>query len=519
MKNSAEKIIYVGKAKNLKKRVASYFQNGVKGAKTLHLVSHIKSFEFMIVASESEAFVLENNLIKKHSPKYNLRLKDDKSYPYIVVDSDNEFPRLLYKRRIKRERGKEIFGPFPTGSNVGEVLKRAVKAFLLRDCSLTEFKKRKEPCLLYQMKQCSAPCVGYIDQKRYREALEMAIGLFSGRGKSAIAELSRRMEEASACEEFEKAAMIRDDLTIIKEFVNNQWQKNAELKNDESFDVIAFYAGESEVDISIAMIRNGILIGNRTFNFPKSELLFELEEELLSEIFEYYESSEDTLPEKIIMNLESKSFGDALKIKVAKPTKKYQGLYDLSFKQAMENQRYRLEKADGPFVALAKIKELLSLKEIPRVIECYDVAVFQGSSPTAAQVVFHDGKPDKKNYRYYHLEARPEGNNDFAMLSEFFNRRLEHGDLPDLIVVDGGGPQVRTLKAILDEKKLDTPIVGIAKEREEGSRERLIIPGRVNPYFLDKDRALLALFTRMRDEAHRFCRKLHHSAEKRRLFS
>ena len=539
MKNKDQQIIYVGKAKNLRSRVTSYFNSSSKNAKTEILVSHIVDFDFIMTTSDAESFVLENTLIKKHTPKYNIRLKDDKSYPYVVINHNEPFPRLEFIRRVKRGKGIEVFGPFVTGSNVWDIIRILTQSFCLRDCTLTEFKKRKEPCLLYQMHQCSAPCVGKIDAVEYEKDMAFARDMFSGSGSKTLKELEGRMARAAENEEFEKAALIRDNMNKLGEFANNFKQENAEHSDEKNLDIVAFYQGENEVDISIYMMRNGVLLGHKNFNFSNLDIVEEVEDSVLNYLFQYYANTYDSLPQLIItqMTEESNSLLQAgietldKNIRVRAPQKKYESFLNLTRDHAFEQQRVRLLHEDSVYVGLNKLKDLLGLKERPVVLECYDVAIFQGSSPTASQIVFHDGKPDKKNYRYYHMEERPEGNNDFAMMRELIIRRSDNGSLPDVFIVDGGLGQVNVFKEVLRELNIPIPVIGIAKSKnirtKEGfrsedikkSEERLIIPGRSNPFFLNQNRSLFKIIVQMRDEAHRFSRKLHHKEETKRVFN
>ncbi len=539
MKNNSDQIIYVGKAKNLRSRVSSYFNSTLKSPKTEILVTHISDFDFIITENDAESFVLENNLIKKHTPKYNIRLKDDKSYPYVVINHNEPFPRLEYIRKVKRGKGIEVFGPFVVGSNISNVIRILTKSFCLRDCKLSDFKTRKEPCLLYQMKQCTAPCVGKITEDEYEKDLNLARDMFSGSGAKTLRELEKRMNKAAEDEEFEKAAQIRDSLQILSEFANNFKQSNAELESERDIDIVAFYQGEIEVDISIYMMRNGILLGHKNFSFSNLEILDSVEETINNFLFQYYSSTHDSLPHLIVTQMtdEANTLLEkgietlAKGIRVRSPGKQYDSLLNLTRDHAFEQQRVRMLHEDSVYVGLNKLKDLLGLRERPVVLECYDVAIFQGTSPTASQIVFHDGKADKKKYRYYHLTERPEGNNDFAMMKELITRRSDNGNLPDVFIVDGGLGQVNIFKEALKEFKISIPVVGIAKSKVvrtksgfknediKRSEERLIIPGRTNPYMLNQNRSLFKIIVQMRDEAHRFSRKLHHKEETKRVFN
>ncbi len=539
MKSSQGKVLYVGKAKDLKARVSSYFQNSAKSPKTEILVGHIRDFDFVLTDTEAEALVLENNLIKKHTPKYNIMMRDDKSYPYVTVDFNEDFPRLLYQRRVKRTQGKKVFGPFVHGSSISDVLRIIVKSFQLRDCTLREFQSRKEPCLLYQIKQCSAPCVNKISKSDYARDLELATNFFEDKGEQSLEILEMRMHELADNEEFEHAAMIRDNLEVLRKFMEFSRQENAEIKGDaRNVDILAYHIGDIEVDLAVYLIRNGLLLGHKNFHFPVVDCSEEVESEVINFFFQYYSSGSEALPEVIATDFSNennqlfeKALASISDIKVQKPKTKnldLSSLMKLTKDHAKEHQRVRITNEDSVYVGLNKLKELLGLRERPVTLECYDIAIFQGQSPTAAQIVFRDGKPDKKSYRYYHLEERAEGNNDFAMMKEVLERRIDNGDLPDVFIADGGKGQLSTFQKVLEEAGLDIPVCSIAKSKAKGefhsekierTEERLFIPNRSNPYLLAKNKSLFKIVTQMRDEAHRFSRKLHHKAEKKRTIS
>ncbi|MDA9189662.1 excinuclease ABC subunit UvrC [bacterium] len=532
MKSKDGNIIYVGKAKNLKARVKSYFQSSEKGPKTQILVSHIIDFDFFLTDNETEALILENNLIKKYLPKYNIRLKDDKTYPYVLINNNEVYPRLQYIRNPKKKKGYKIFGPFVMGSNISEVLKVLTRSFELRDCSLREFKSRKEACLLYQMKQCSAPCVGYVDELEYAKQLKYALNFFEAKGQKSLSYLESKMNHFASKEEFERAAQIRDDAALLQDFLVYSNQKNTEtFGSDTDFDVLSFASGELEIDFSIYMTRNGVLIGKKNFHFSKFDLQDEFEESVMTFLVSYYESTFESHPKKIICDLSSE-FRESLEnvlnklwdtqVQVLPVKSKFKSLYNLTKEHAAEQQLVRSNNKSSVYLALDRLKDLLSLKERPVLLECYDVAIWQGSSPSASQVVYHLGVADKSAYRFYALKERPEKNNDFAMMKELIARRIKHGNLPDVFIVDGGKGQVSSFKAVLDEHEITIPVVGIAKAKtKDNSRtqERLIIPGRLNPYILNKNRSLLTLITSMRDEAHRFSRVLHHKKEKKKFIA
>ncbi len=536
MKNKHGEVIYVGKAKSLKARVTSYFNQSQKNTKTTVLVNHIDDFEFIIVSTEAEALVLENNLIKQHTPKYNIRLKDDKSYPYIIIDSGHTFPRLQYTRKWKRQKNLMAFGPYTTGSNIKEVCKIVRKNLLLRDCADTEFAKRKTPCLLYQIKQCSAPCVEYITAEEYQRDLHIALEFLKGKPTAFFQMMSEKMMGAAELEQFELAATLRDELALVRDFSEQAVQRHAEdLQGERDLDVIGFSTNEGEVDLSIFMVRQGILLGSKNYHFECDDLQ-SIDDQLSSFLMQYYSRVCESLPKRLVLPLESAAresiklalnliFSDQ-KISVSGVQSSFASLANLVADQAKEAQRVRLLQQQNERQGLIQLQKILGMADVPTVLECYDIAVWSGKSPTASQIVFHQGMADKQRYRYYHLQERPEGNNDFAMLKEVLVRRLKHGSLPDVLVVDGGMGQVNVFVQVLKELEISLPVVGLAKERSKRdfkakevikSEERLILPGQVNSISLKKYPALMKILVQMRDEAHRFSRKLHHHQEKKRI--
>ena len=529
MKGRNDKVLYIGKAKNLRNRVSSYFSR-LQTPKTKALLSHVVDIDFLMTSNEAEALILENNLIKKYSPRYNILMRDDKSYPYVEVNFQERYPKLEYTRRPQRGESTEVFGPFVHNSHIGEVLRAIIKVFKLRDCSNYEFRMRNRPCLLYQIKQCSAPCVKLISPHEYAQSVDKALDFFRGKHTEVITQLKDEMQEYSCREEYEYAALLRDNIQILENFIKTSNRQNVELHlNVRDFDILAFYEGEIDVDIAIYLVRNNLLLGHKVFHFHLFECKEYLEEEVLKFVLQYYENTRDSLPEKIFSSFASATFQlfkEVMKIQkngqvhVARPTKDVKSLMKLTAEYAQEHQRFRMSRREVLLMGLNKLKELLNLKERPSMIECFDIAIFQGTSPAASQVVFQDGEPLKSSYRHYHLTERPEGNNDFAMMEEVFLRRINHGQFPDLFVVDGGVGQVSVVKKILEEKNLSTPIIGIAKsDMSKGKEERLVIPGRSSPYLLHKNRPLMKIITHLRDEAHRFSRRLHHKTESKRYFS
>jgi len=551
MKNGAGEVIYVGKAVHLARRVSSYFQKDHDDAKTQALVMQIKDFDFILAGNEAEAFVLENTLIKKYSPKYNLRLKDGQTYPYLAIKQGEDFPRLQYLYRGKLQGQEQIFGPYPVGTNIREVWQVLVNALALRNCTATQFKRAQRPCLRFQMGQCLAPCQGKVTAEDYQQRLRMVTDFLRDRPKAVLDFVQEKMESLAGQEEFERAAVWRDYLQVLQAFAEQAQQQNAELHQGAAdVDVWAVFTSPLEnpissspeeaaaapagveIDLVVFHVRQHCLFGQRNFNFlleQKSDDA-EVRAKILSWISQYYQQNQIFWPQVVALPsmmaaAERHLLQDILALMPAAPAvpavQTYGHLYvslgKLALRQAQENRHLRLAGPKNIYAALRKLQFLLQLHHLPLTIEAYDVAVWQGKSPTASQIVFQEGVPDKKNYRYYHLQERPEGNNDFAMLAEMMERRLAHGHLPDVMMVDGGWPQVKILEKILKEKQIALPLIGIVKEREAGDQEHLVIAGRQNEYILAKCPPLAALLASMRDEAHRFARKLHHHQEKKRL--
>ncbi len=536
MKDEANNILYVGKAKKLKSRVSTYFNNTDQTLKTKYLVSHIRDFDFLLCASEVEALVLENNLIKKYRPKYNIRLRDDKNYPYLIIDLNVDFPRLEIKRkRIKRSHNILIYGPFVVGSRVGKVLDFLSKAFGIRDCSISEFKSRKRPCLLYQMGHCSAPCVSYISKKKYNEQLQKVIDIFEGRGQKTLTYVESEMYLKSEEEKFEQAALWRDLFFELKNFIEVSYQTAADLKQEnKNLDIISYYQGNDDVDICIYIIRKGLLLGHKNFFFSLENCLYSVEEEIVSYLIQYYIEMKGEYPDSLISSL-SNDLTQQLRTslvyhlshkKIQISSQKDPALDQLlitATQRAQEEQKIRNGHELASSKGLESLKKILGMEYRPQVIECYDIAVWQGQAPTASQVVFTNGHPDKELYRYYHLEVRDEGNNDFRMMEEVIERRVKKGNLPDAFLIDGGKGQVSVVAAILKKNNINKPILGIAKKKSRLGKiivdERLFINDKKEPIKLENNRALYKLLTWIRDEAHRFSRVLHHKQQNKESLS
>jgi excinuclease ABC subunit C len=537
MKNAIDKIIYVGKAKVLRARVRSYFTGKTHSAKTQYLVSHIAKIEYIVTKTEVEAFLLEASLIKKHRPKYNIRLKDDKTYPYIKVSMADEFPRLYLSRKVKRD-GSLYFGPFTSGLAVWETIRFLNRTFQLRDCGDHYFRNRTRPCLTHQIGNCTAPCVAMVNKEQYGKDVEGALLFLKGKDKQVLKELTKRMKSAAAEEQFEYAAKLRDSMSALEAILEKQAVINAMGEKDQ--DVIGFEGDERGCTIEVLHVRQGKLLGSQPHFMP---LLNPTDEEenpqdwLASFVNQYYE--ENMVPDEVLLGADlGRDMHKLLEavmhertgrnIVVRYPTNQEgHRLLEIAQANATEHFKHHVTKNERKHKGLEEIKERLGLPDLPMRIECYDISNFQGSESVASQVVFEEGVPSKDYYRRYKIKT-VQGANDFAMMKEVLSRRLAHTeqDEPQLIVVDGGKGQLSMAVAVLEELgKTNIPVAGLAKARTlgnfndadvKGSEERVFLPGRQNPVTFPKNSEALHILVGIRDEAHRFAISYHRKLRENR---
>jgi len=532
MLNEFAEVIYVGKAKNLKNRVISYFNQSSKTNKTYALLEQIADFQFILTSNEVESFVLENNLIKKHAPKYNIRLRDDKTYPYLQYNKKETYPRLEFTRRPKKNRLYKVLGPYPDGFAFSKTLQAITKLFSLRDCTTREFLKRQVPCLLYQMEQCSAPCVGHISIEDYAGSFKEIVHFFSdpAHSQNFFKLIEEKMKNEAVLENFEKALAYRELLFLCEQFQDHyQKQQVEDLASSENCDLLGLSEIETEIDLSLYTIRKGVLIGVEHF-FWKRDVEEDSFQSILSQLSLYYEKAIHP-PETIYCSFteEQIHLGTEVlnrlmgsnKIVFAKSSRKFSKLLEETKSHALEESKLRKEVRKEIDVGLVELKELLGMDYIPQVIEGYDIAIWQGKSPTAAQIVFVEGRPAKNQYRYYHLNERWEGNNDFAMIEETIERRLKSGRLPDLWVIDGGKGQLSSAQKILRQHNISNCfVIALAKEKSDrGVKDRIFISEHKDSISLEQHLFAKRILVHLRDEAHRFCRKLHHHAEKKRMIN
>ncbi len=537
MKNELDKIMYVGKAKSLRNRVRSYFNLQGQSAKNRYLMGNVFKIEYILTKTEVEAFLLEASLIKKHRPKYNIRLKDDRNYPYIKISTEHPFPRLFLVRRIKKDGGM-YFGPFTSGLAVWETIKFLNHTFMIRDCADNVFKNRARPCLTHQIGHCTAPCVGLVNQARYKLDVDQALLFLKGRDNQVLKNLKEKMKELSANEQFEAAGRMRDSIAALKSILEKQSVVDARGLKD--IDVIGFDGDERGCTIEVMHLRQGKLLGSQPYYIGwlnPNDTEENPQEWLASFVNQYYE--ENMVPDELILPLDlQRDINDLLKKVLeergAKKVKVHylgtgdgQKLLQLANKNASEHFKNHVTKTDKKLAGLKSIQDKLGLKNIPMRIECYDISNFQGAESVASQVVFEGGVPSKDNYRRYKIRT-VEGSNDFASMKEVLTRRMAHTDMdnPDLIVVDGGKGQLSMAVEVLRElNRMEIPVVGLAKARVKGefsdsevkqTEERIFIPGRQNPVIFPRGSEALHILVGIRDEAHRFAITYHRKLRENR---
>lgn len=526
MHDAAGEIIYVGKARSLRHRVRSYFnQSGDSRYHIKFLMAKVVDIEVMLTDTEKEALLLENTLIKQHHPRYNLNLKDDKTYFSLRIDPHEEFARFTVVRKRPRD-GARYFGPYSSGSAARDVLRQMIRMFPLRHYPLAACMSRKRPCLYYQIGQCSAPCHSLITREGYAELVNGAMLFLEGKGRELIASFKRSMHEASERMLYEEAARWRNLLRSIEVTVEKQ---KVVLRGGDS-DVVGFYRNGSRIEFALLFIRAGVLSGSHQFTVS-----WELDDAAAVSAFllQYYTGTV-FIPEEILLPLAveegatlAELFGELKGSRVSltlpqRGTKRE--LIALACRNAMSVYRERTEEETAASAVLTELCNRLHLSRIPRRIECYDISTIQGRFSVGSCAVFTAGRSDRSNYRHYRIKT-VDGQDDFAMLREVFQRRFRSDSYdresgPDLVVVDGGIGQLNAAQEICAELGLigSFDLVSLAKSRvthdasaatAERSDERIFLPGRKNPVVLRQNSKPLLLLAAVRDEAHRFAITYH----------
>lgn len=515
MKNEKNRIIYIGKAKNLKKRLQSYFLiKKDRDLKTKELVKHIASIEYIICRNEVEALILENNLIKKHQPKYNILLKDQKTYPYIKV-TEEKFPRLSYSRKITDK--SKYYGPYPQ-LNMKYALKTLMKVFQIRDCKINVYANNKRACLKYDLKLCNAPCV-YKDQKTvndYENNAKMLNDFLSGKSREVITKIKSNMDLYSKNLEFEKAIQERERINILNKLLENQY---IDQKNNTNEDVFVFKELEEKIYITVINIRDGILINKQ--NLQSSYTRIEETNILTTLLTKYYDNQ--FIPKKIILDYnyylennfsfeeDKKTLEEWFKIEKGKNVSiiskhlraKDKNLLSIGLSNLQDSIREDTLKKISIFEGLKKLQTTLHLKSFPKRIDCFDISNTQGNEPVAAMTVSINGILKNNLYRHFNIKSKNTPD-DFLMLKEATLRRyskITEDEIPNLILIDGGKGQLSSVVSVLRDLDIlkNTDIISIAKREEEIFKE-----GESDSYIFSKSDESLKILQRLRDEAHRF---------------
>lgn len=539
MKNSEGEIIYIGKAISLKNRVRQYFQSSKNHSpKVITMVKHIAEFEYILVASELEALILECNLIKKHKPRYNIRLKDDKHYPFIKVTINEEYPRVIVTRRVLKD-GAKYFGPYSDSYAVRDTIQTIKKMYPVRSCNkdISQGKKVDRPCLNYHIKRCLGPCQGNVDREIYMAFIKDILMLLSGKHDELVNELKERMMEAAKNLNFEMAAKIRDEINSIGKIQEKQRIISSSLQDE---DIIAFAHGEYGSCIEVFFIREGKLLGRENFYFDDVE---EKDEEMLSQFITQFYSEREYIPKEILIQTEipradiiqsylASKRGSRVNLRVPMRGDKNH-LLDMARKNAeaaLEQQKYKnIMERKMSTGAIEELQMILNLDKLPYRIEAFDISNIQGTNPVASMVVFEGGKPKNKDYRRFKIKS-VQGPNDYASMEEIIRRRFKRGieeidklksngeeeelnrgkfsTMPDLILIDGGEGQVSSAKRAMEELGVVIPTCGMVKDDRHRTRGLVYNGEEISIY---KDSSAFKLITRIQDEAHRFAIEYHRS--------
>lgn len=504
-RNPEGTVIYVGKAKNLKNRLSSYF-SGNKDIKTRLLISHAQSIEYIKTANEYEAFLLENNLIKNYTPKYNINLKDGKSYPVLRITKE-QFPRLFKTRSVVHD-GSTYFGPFPDVGALDTFIETLYRLYPLRHCK--KFKKREAPCMYYHIGRCKAPCCSKISEQSYKEFFGEIFQLLEGKGEETVRHLQEEMKKAAKELNFEKAARLRDGIAALNVMQNQNIVEDFDM-NDR--DYIAHYREGELVSFTVLKMRSGKLLGRDNYR----TVSLNEDTDLIPEFLQAYYTSKEEIPPQIFvptkdgLDLITRWMSEELqantKISLVCSTMENAARHTAAMNMAFENAHediIRRLRDRGDIPALKELQQVLGLEKLPLRIEGFDIAHIGGKFPVASLISFYNGNPDKKNYKYFRLRTTNGIIDDFQSMREAAARRYtrlvnENAELPDLILIDGGIGQVNAVKGVLQSLNLSIPIAGLAKRDEEIYR-----PNDSVPVSLPKRSDALRLLQRIRDETHRF---------------
>jgi len=519
MYDSQQNLLYVGKAKNLKKRLASYFRKTGLSIKTQALVSKIQQVEVTITHTESEALLLESNLIKEYQPPYNILLRDDKSYPYIYVSIQDVYPHIVLHRGAKRKKGQYL-GPFPSAGAVRDSLQFIHKLFKIRTCEDNYFKNRSRPCLQYQIKRCTAPCVGYISEKRYQADIHHAMMFLEGKSNQLIEDLVTQMETAAEKLDFEKAAINRDQIRMLQKVVEKQY-----ISGDErDVDIVACYCNGAQACVQVFFIREGRNLGNRSY-FPKLPEALSETKVLSNFIAQYYlqqQGAQQQTREIILshtleeMDSMQTAIGERVghKIRLTHQVRSERARWvSMALNNAETALKARMNSRAGMLKRFEALQKILQLDELPRRLECFDISHTMGEATVASCVVFTLEGAYKQDYRRFNIEGIEPGD-DYAAMRQAIQRRYsklkktkdDGAKMPDILFIDGGKGQLRQAVEVMDQLQIDeVQLIGVAKgEGRKAGLEKLVFSDGREDLYLPEDSIAFHLILNVRDEAHRF---------------
>jgi excinuclease ABC subunit C len=545
LKGGHGEVLYVGKAASLRNRLQNYFGSlSNLEPKIRHLASRIADFEFIVTESEAEALILENTLIKKQRPKYNARLKDDKTYPYIKIDRAEEFPQIYITRRVEND-GAVYFGPFATAHSIRKTLALLKKLFPYRSCTKVITGKDARPCLEFFINRCAAPCTGEIDKKNYHKIIDQVVLFMEGRTEPVLADLKQKMQEASDALEFERAAVLRDQTRAIQRVSEEQQIKTASVSGHD-LDAIGMATQNDQACLEVFFIRNGKLIGRDTFVMDGTQ--DDPPERVMTGFVKQFYQSTPFIPKRILLQhrLEEadeisqwlrEKRGSVVTINMAQrgPNRRLVEMASANAVQQLSQMRVKWwGNTDAQQEAMTELQEELSLPTLPRTIECYDISNIQGTTPVGSMVVFEDGQARSSHYRRFKIKT-VEGIDDYAMMQEMLRRRFQRlgrakatvdesaaedgreqgrswGIIPDLVLIDGGKGHLNAVVEVFLELGIDNvPLASLAKEQEE-----IFVRDTPESIMLPRSSPALYLVQRLRDEAHRFAVTYHQKSRTRK---
>ena len=529
MINRKEDVIYVGKAKNLKKRVISYFTSVNSGGKKQAILKEAHSISITITRTEREALILENTLIKKYRPKFNVLLKDSKSYPYIEVNITHQFPRFSFHRGKRNLKRAEYYGPYPNVSAVRNTLSQLQKVFLLRNCDESFFNNRSRPCLQFQIKRCSGPCVDLVSKEEYQFNVDQALDYLKGNDQSIIKKFIGKMDQASAQQDYEKAGFYRDQISSLKVIQSYQFVDGA---NRIDADAIALTESSGMFCIAVLFLRKGQILGSRSF-YPQKTNMADAQEVIESFLMQYYTVYQP--PKEILLNIklenlrllqEALSDESESKVIIKHSVRSYRKKWiEISASNAIESLKSKLASKASIAAQLYELTKIISNDQLVQNIECFDVSHFMGDKCVASCVAFNQEGFNKQGYRRFNISGIKKGDDYAAMsqaLSRHYSRSLKESRLlPDIILVDGGKGQINTAISVFkDLAIIGIPLLGIAKGPNRQLKEdRIFINKNKIPLSIANNSPAKFLIQSIRDEAHRFAITGHRNKKRKKLLT